>query len=152
MAQLSKTFYPYDPLPAADLNTLVSFMNGIASGGNLENNAVTTPKIANGAVTASKIDFATFKQSVTISDTRATPAWGGMFYKDIPATNWGVPFKEIHFIDIKWSGAGDVQQSSQWIPAVLAPTTTNTGIIRVIRPTDGGTIPSNFTITGYGII
>lgn len=59
MAQLAKTFYPYDPLPAADLNTLVSFMNGIASGTNLEPNAVDTSAVKDKAITAQKIDFET---------------------------------------------------------------------------------------------
>lgn len=48
MAQLTKTFYPYDPLPAQDLNDLVTFMNGIASGGNLEVGAVTSDKAGSG--------------------------------------------------------------------------------------------------------
>lgn len=56
MAQLAKTFYPYDPLPAQDLNDMVGFMNGIAAGTNLEPASVKAPNI----------DFTTLKTTEQI--------------------------------------------------------------------------------------
>lgn len=57
MAQHNKTFYPYDPLPAQDLNDIVGFMNGIATGVNMEPGSVGPDTLAQSAVIPEKLNL-----------------------------------------------------------------------------------------------
>ncbi len=55
----SMTFTPFDPLPASDLNDLVENDQALAAGTGLDNLAVTTSKLALGAVIPEKLDLST---------------------------------------------------------------------------------------------
>lgn len=69
MAQLSKVFFPYDPLPAQDLNDIVGFMNGIATGVNLEDESVTARTLAQSAKPQFWMDTIVLSASGTTSYT-----------------------------------------------------------------------------------
>lgn len=68
------SFTPFDILTAEELNNIVENVESLAAGTGFNAGSIDTPALANGAVTSDKIDFATFPQYISGTNSVTVPA------------------------------------------------------------------------------
>lgn len=138
MAQLAKTFYPYDPLPAQDLNDMVGFMNGLATGVNF-NDSIIEPRhtIVDQDISASngyiKYTDGSMRAWVSHQFTTNFSSWPNDFYQhDEPLPNWKKEFTDILFYGVE---ASTVARSANTLMAADSPGLDGFERVRIIAIT-----------------